>query len=395
MLPIELYLLQESQAGVGEHGVLCLWVENLSTDVITAIQLSIDDVGHPLFFQPFKGQDRQLSPGMGRWCPVHFTTAHRGTVMVTVRVQVWFGGHPLSAVTEHPLQLRLEPRRADGSINLGFEQGGMASEIRSGGGDIHVNAGEGAFTKLRSDGGNITVLLKKSGIVEELDARAPDPLARASVHAGPSKGTLEQVPLMAPWPAWARAPQLDLPAVQRAWPIGPALVDLCFVDGFGQPRTGWVTASPGPDVTRDHEFKLRARLHQPGHLTLISQGATGRLYILAPSALDQGDARAKRLSGAELLCPGQLLQLPLCADTGLRILLGFSSAGTEHALALLTREPLFEQVPADPFVGYDPGDTNSPVHQALRTAWFSRGAAVALATVHVRELGAPERQALP
>ena len=395
---IGLFQLRESLAGVGEHGTWALWIENLSSDEMTNIEVTVDAQAADVHFRPYYARDRAIPPvvggrAIGRWCPIYFTTTCRGFIMVNVRVRAWFGGELAQFVTEHPVGIRLEERMSGGTVNLTVDAGVAAGNIQTGGGDFNLHAAQGMFSKIRTSGGNVDIHIREGGVVEEIDTSAPDPTARSSAGKEPNRGILEQLPLVSLRPDWALASVLDLEQVYRSWAPGPAVLDISFVDGTNRVRSSeaFVRATSSEEgVTQENEYRVRVRLHQAGFLALFSQGSTGRHFVLFPSALAQVRPAEKLNTGSTLFWPGELLLAPLVdasAESGERHIFGFDRGGTERVLAVLTKEPLFDTPTERPFDAHDSRDPASPVRMNLIKAWLAKGTAVGMATVQVREGG--------
>jgi hypothetical protein len=395
---IGLFQLRESLAGVGEHGTWALWIENLSTDEMTGIEVTVDAQAPGVDFSPYSARDRVIQPGVGgrvegRWCPIHITTTRRGFIMVNVKVRAWFGGDLAQFVTEHPVGIRLEERKSGGTVNLTVDAGAAVENVQTGGGDLNLVAAEGMYTKLFTFGGNANIRIRNGAVVEEVDTRAPEPRARSSAGQEPTRRTLEQLPVVPLRPDWALASVLDLEQVYRSWAPGPAVVDISFVDGTNRVRSSeaFVRATSSEEgVTQENEYRVRVRLHQAGFLALFSQGSTGRHFVLFPSALAQVRPAEKLNTGSTLFWPGELLLAPLvdaAAESGERHIFGFDRGGTERVLAVLTKEPLFDTPTERPFDAHDSRDPASPVRMNLIKAWLAKGTAVGMATVQVREGG--------
>ena len=384
MLPFKLSIPHEIQAGVAEKGSLPFWIENQSEDEMTAVEVCIDGSGIGVDSHPFHSNDYALEKGEGRWCPVHFTADRRGRVSVTVRIRALLRGIEVLAVTESPLTILVKERGHGGKLMLNFGKSAEVSQIEADG-DIEITAKEILAYNV-STAGTLKIDVQDDGVIKKLDARAPEPVALTTVGAKPLAGTLQPVPLKLALPAWATKPRLDLAVFYAAWqqqdPV--QLVQVWFVDGHCGQRDGSAQATPGAEdeVQPANEFKLKVCLRSPGHLMLISQGESGRHFILWPNQAAKSDAATGLVIDTDLFWPGELHTIAP-DQNGKQQRVGFTRAGTEHVLAVLTQAPLLDKVPQDPFQPYDPNSPSSLVRKVLLKAWSAGQTSVALATVHV------------
>lgn len=279
--PVALMLDSQAHARLHENGLLAWWLQNTSNVQLAEIRVdvSVAGLGNGLHVSPSKRENLPIGPA--RRLSTAFRANEPGHYALRVRVEL----HRQDSAVElwecpHEITLQVGHPDAQGQVHMTFNDPSLLKG--------QLQPGHYVF--------NAPAVVKPAGEALSAGGGQPSPLG---LHGDlpPAERQL-QLPL-APVAAPGLGPDLDLALFAQQWQVKrrPALAELNFVDERGKPRRGTARVN--------EPYRVQLQSYRCGHITLISQGTSGRYFQVSPH-LHYGQQVAR--AGEAVLFPDQILR---------------------------------------------------------------------------------------
>ncbi len=345
---VQLFLDISKGIEPGRKGVLHWWVRNNAASEIIAMQVGAVSRDGDVDSKPFVLGHKTVSPDSCLFCPQSMRVDQVGDYPMEVHVSGRTAdGRRFDLITANTPTFRFDQTNPEQSLTINIK-GDLVKAVDLAdlprGSEVNIDAGLVRGVKIGQD-------------------KLPQSLG---IHLPENFPALDQLRSLQLCPrAGDGLYPLDLDQFAQAWPQRLD-AQLMFVDGHGLPRHG---AAQLGDI-----YRLLVQSQRDGHLTLITQGSSGKYFANAPNPFGQAALTAHKNS----TLPGDLLPLPIKKWPGMDVLT-FGGPGIERALALITPYPLCQ--PLEPLSEFG----SEQVVELLKHAITLPDAALAYAQISVEQ----------